>query len=171
MIEKYLEKLYQEYYEKKLNLEQENQRLIVNLNNSMRLTETIRESLDEDFETFFPRKVDQQKHMEIDSLTEEQKVITEKIDKLQIKIKNIDIRMEEIEELLKNLREDQGHIDVPLKQDDNKKEDLICNFKSIENKVEICIKLVDIDTIRCKLELQMIDNIVKKMIQEWNTPL
>lgn len=167
MVENFLKNLYQEYYEKKLNLEQENQRLVVELNNNVKLTETLKNSLDEDFESFFPRKVEQDKHMEIDSLTEEQNVISKKISKLQTKIENVDMKIEEVEELLKNIRENQRYIDIPLKQDKNNA--LIINFTSILNKVEMCNKLVDIDPVRCKLELEMIEKNIKKIIQELDT--
>lgn len=165
MIEKYLEKLHQELYEKKLNLEQESQRLKVDLNNNIKFVETLRESLDENFESFSPRKVDEDKHIEIESLIEEQTKIYEKIEKLQIKIRDLDTKIDELDGVLKNIHQNQEPIVVPLKQDENIKNNLVLDFENILNKIEICNKLIDIDPIRCKLELQVIEENMKKIIK------
>lgn len=58
MVEEYLEKMYQELYEKKLNLEHEYQRREVLLSNNMKFTQTLQDSLDEEFESFSPRSID-----------------------------------------------------------------------------------------------------------------
>lgn len=169
MIENYLEKLYQELYEKKLSKEQENQRLKIELNDNIRFIETLRESLDGDFESFSPRKIDENKHKEIESLIEKQKEIHEKIDKVQKEIENINIRIEELEEVLENFRQNQRYIDISFEQDKNIKNDLLVNFNNILDKVEACNKLTEVDPIRCKLELQIVEKNIRDIIQKLNT--
>ncbi len=171
MIKKYLEKLYQELYEKKLNLDQENQRLNIELKNIIKFTDTLNKSLDIDFELFSPRKVDEDKHMEIDSLLDKQNIIHEKIRKLQINIKDVDDRIEELEEVIKNIPENQSSTDIPLKQDENIKKQLITNFTDIYDKIKMCDGLAEVDPKRCKLELQMIENKVKYIIQKLDDSL
>lgn len=171
MIKKYLEKLYQELYEKKLNLDQENQRLNIELKNIIKFTDTLNKSLDIDFELFSPRKVDEDKHMEIDSLLDKQNIIHEKIRKLQITIKDLDDRIEELEEVIKNIPENQSPTDIPLKQDENIKKQLITYFTDIYDKIKMCDGLAEVDPKRCKLELQMIENKVKCIIQELDDSL
>ena len=171
MIKNYLEKLYQELYEKKLNLDQENQRLNIELNNIVKFTDTLNKSIDIDFELFSPRKVDEDKHMEIDSLLDKQNIVHEKIKKLQIEIKEVDDRIKELEEVIKNTSENQSPIDISLKQADNIKEQLITNFTDIYDKIKMCDGLAEVDPKRCKLELQMLENKVKYIIQKLDASL
>ena len=86
MIEEYLENLYQELYEKKINLEQETQKRETDLDNNIRFIDTLKNSLDEDFELFTPRNVDEENHKKIESLMEEQEIIKNEIHRLQLEI-------------------------------------------------------------------------------------
>ena len=79
MIVEYLQRLHQELLEEKLNLEQEKQRKEVQLNNNVKFVRVLEESLDEDFESFSPRKVDEESHKKIVSLMEERKIIKQEI--------------------------------------------------------------------------------------------
>ena len=85
MIIEYLQRLHEELFEEKLNIEQEKQRKEVQLNNNVKFVRVLEESIDEDFESFSPRKVDEESHKKILSLMEERKVIKEEIGSLQRK--------------------------------------------------------------------------------------
>lgn len=189
MVEEYLEKLYQELYEKKLNLEQEYQRREVRLSNNKKFIHTLEESLDEEFENFSPRNVDEESHRKIESLKVEQKNIIEGINELQTEISNTDKKIEELEEVLENFRMHQGYIDVPSNQDNNLIEEnqsekslsdnqqdevlyfddirnnILPEFTSVAHKIEMCIKLLDVDITRCKLELSQIEKDTNEVIR------
>lgn len=189
MVEEYLEKLYQEFYERKLNLEQENQRREVRLRNNKKFIYMLEETLDEDFEIFSPRDVDEESHKKIESLKEEQKNIIAGIDELQIEISNINKKMEELEEVLENFRMNYRYIDVPLNEEDNIieenqetgisenkeeaslsledfKNNILLEFTSVPHKIEMCYKLLDVDVARCKLELFQIEKDTNEIIRK-----
>lgn len=189
MVEEYLEKLYQEFYERKLNLEQENQRREVRLRNNKKFIHMLEETLDEDFEIFSPRDVDEESHKKIESLKEEQKNIIAGIDELQIEISNINKKMEELEEVLENFRMNYRYIDVPLNEEDNIieenqeagvsenkeeaslsledfKNNILLEFTSVPHKIEMCYKLLDVDVARCKLELFQIEKDTNEIIRK-----
>lgn len=189
MVEEYLEKLYQEFYERKLNLEQENQRREVRLRNNKKFIHMLEETLDEDFEIFSPRNVDEESHKKIESLKEEQKNIIAGIDELQIEISNINKKMEELEEVLENFRMNYRYIDVPLNEEDNIieenqeagvsenkeeaslsledfKNNILSEFTSVPHKIEMCYKLLDVDVARCKLELFQIEKDTNEIIRK-----
>lgn len=189
MVEEYLEKLYQEFYEKKLSLEQECQRREVRLKNNKKFIHTLEESLDEDFETFSPRNVDEESHMKIESLKEEQKNIISGINEQKIEISNVDKKMEELETVLENFRMTQGYIDIPSNQGidiaeanqeisfagnqeegslslKNISNNILPDFTNIYHKIEMCYKLFDVDITRCKLELSQIQKDTNEIIKK-----
>lgn len=190
MVEEYLEKLYQEFYERKLNLEQEYQRREVRLSNNKKFIHTLEESLDEDFENFSPRNVDEESHRKIESLKEEQQIIIAGINEQKIELSEINKKMEELEEVLDNFRMNQGYINVPSNQDDNLVEEnqeintldnqeqislyledidnnILPEFANISHKIEMCYKLIDVDVTRCKLELSQIEKDTNEIIKKF----
>lgn len=190
MVEEYLEKLYQEFYEKKLSFEQECQRREVRLRNNKKFIQILEKSLDEDFEMFSPRNVDEESHRKIESLKGEQKSITDGINELQKEISNIDKKIAELEEVLENFRANQRFINVPLNQDeslieesqednfsekqkklnsgsDELKNIVLPEFIKFAYKIEICEKLLNIDNTRCKLELAQIAKDVNELILKY----
>lgn len=187
MVEEYLEKLYQEFYERKLNLEQEHQRREVWLRNNKKFIHILEESLDEDFEKFSPRNVDEESHRKIESLKKEQKNITDSINELQKEILSNDKKIEELEKVLEDFRLNQSYINVPSNQEDNLidefqeenlsenqrsdtlhleniKNSLLPEFVNFSHKIEMCNKLINVDLIRCKLELTQIEKDVNDII-------
>jgi len=58
-------------------------------------------TLDEDFEKFSTRNVDEESHRKIESLKKEQKNITDSINELQKEILSNDKKIEELEKVLK----------------------------------------------------------------------
>lgn len=183
MVEEYLQKLYQEFYAEKLNLEQEKQRKEIQLYNNIKFVKVLEESLDEDFESFSPRKVDEESHKKISSLVEEQKVLKEEILHLQQQMDVITTKMEEADSILENVRQNQGYIDVPsetdeklLKVDNFDAQDvkllndildgnMVQDIESMIHKIEMCSKLLEVDSIRCKLELREIEQTAKKIMK------
>lgn len=182
MVEEYLEKMYQELYEKKLNLEHEYQRREVLLSNNMKFTQTLQDSLDEEFESFSPRSIDEESHRKIDSLLEEQESLQNGMETIQYELSDINYRLKELNVILENIRQKQGDIDVPLKSEENSLEmslfdidgqitiykesierDLIPDISSIIHKLEVCNKLAEIDIQRCRLELKEMERSAKKI--------
>ena len=180
----YLQRLHEELFEEKLNIEQEKQRKEVQLNNNVKFVRVLEESIDEDFESFSPRKVDEESHKKILSLMEERKVIKEEIGSLQRKLDSVISKIEELDIILEDIRQNQGYIEVSSKQNENMPEQdsldneddaiqsnnsksniIISEFSGLVHKIEMCNKLLGVDTVRCKLELGEIEQSARKIMQ------
>lgn len=181
MIGEYLENLYQELYEKKIVLEQQTQKKETELDNNIKFIETLKNSLDEDFESFTPRNIDEENYKKIESLMEEQKFIRDEIHRLQLQVIKYNTKIRELDLVMEDFRSKQGYIEVPLESKENfieeekeedteknniflMKETLISNLMSLNHKVEICNKLMGVDPARCKLELQELNKEINKII-------
>ena len=181
MIGEYLENLYQELYEKKIVLEQQTQKKETELDNNIKFIETLKNSLDEDFESFTPRNIDEENYKKIESLMEEQKFIRDEIHRLQLQVIKYNTKIRELDLVMEDFRLKQGYIEVPLESEENyieeekeedteknnislMKETLISNLMSLNHKVEICNKLMGVDPARCKLELQELNKEINKII-------
>lgn len=181
MISEYLENLYQELYEKKIVLEQQTQKKETELDNNIKFIETLKNSLDEDFESFTPRNIDEENYKKIESLMEEQKFIRDEIHRLQLQVIKYNTKIRELDLVMEDFRSKQGYIEVPLESEENyieeekeedteknnislMKETLISNLMSLNHKVEICNKLMGVDPARCKLELQELNKEINKII-------
>ena len=184
MIIEYLQRLHEELFEEKLNIEQEKQRKELQLNNNVKFVRVLEESIDEDFESFSPRKVDEESHKKILSLMEERKVIKEEIGSLQRKLDSVISKIEELDIILEDIRQNQGYIEVSSKQNENMPEQdsldneddaiqsnnsksniIISEFSGLVHKIEMCNKLLGVDTVRCKLELGEIEQSARKIMQ------
>lgn len=181
MIEEYLENLYQELYEKKINLEQETQKRETDLDNNIRFIETLKNSLDEDFELFTPRNVDEENHKKIESLMEEQEIIKNEIHQLQLEIIKYNTKIRELELVIEDFRRNQGYTVVPSNSNDfSTEQDINDNtekkyfstimdeirpkLRLLEHKVEICKNLSTVDAVRTKLELQKLEKDIQNII-------
>ena len=65
------------------------------------------------------RKVDEESHKKILSLMEERKVIKEEIGSLQRKLDSVISKIEELDIILEDIRQNQGYIEVSSKQNEN----------------------------------------------------
>ncbi len=188
MIVNYLEKMHQEMYERKLNLERECQKKEILRKDNIKFIQALESSLDENFESFSPRYIDQESHLKIESLLEEQKQIELEISELEIKIAKLNTDLIELENVLKVARENEKssiekeslkekaeimqHKLLEIQEMERQRiaktmHDLaIQNLTNMIHKTEICIKLMDVDPVRCRLELHAASKQIQDIIQE-----
>ena len=102
MIVDYLEKIHQEMYEKKLNLEREIQKKEILLNDNIKFIQALENSLDENFESFTPRSVNQENHLKIDALRNEQKTIESELNDLKILFNSQETKICQFKQALKS---------------------------------------------------------------------
>ena len=102
----YLEKIYQDLFEVKLNVEKELHQRKSQLDNNKKIINAIEESLENSLESFSPRKSNQENHDKIKSLTKEQKILEEEICSLEKKLEKTKLNVEEMDAVLKAERED-----------------------------------------------------------------
>lgn len=114
MISEYLDNLYQDLYEKKIILEQQTQKKETELDNNIKFIETLKNSMDEDFESFTPRNIDEENYKKIESLMEEQTFIRDEIHRLQLEVIKYNTKIRELDLVMEDFRTKQGYTEVPL---------------------------------------------------------
>ncbi len=188
MIINYLENLYQEIYEKKINLERENQKKETLLRDNLKFVQALENTIDENYESFSPRKVDEESHLKINSLLNEQRQIEEAIRINKIEIVDLSVKLSELENVIKAARENERLLfHRKIQQSDDKvykrnileiqeierqriardmHDTVVQNLTSLIHKIEICDKIGDVDPVRCKLEMRVMKNIIRETIQD-----
>lgn len=188
MITEYLEKLHEEMYEKKVSLERDYKRNELLLKENLQFIYTLENSLDKNYESFSPLGINRESYAKIESLKKEQSQIVSQSEELKIKIIDLDEHLKELESVLKSVRENirvENEKNILIEDDEvfRKKiletqemerqriarelhDSIVQNLTGIVHKLELCTKLMDMDTVRCKLELQTLSKTVRKIIEE-----
>lgn len=188
MITEYLEKIHQEMYEKKVSLERDYKKTELLLKENIQFIYTLENSLDKNYESFSPRDINHESYEKIESLKEEQSQIQKDSEKLELEISNLNEHLAELEDVLKNVRENTRATEdkeILIEEDETfrKKiletqelerqriarelhDSIVQSLTGIVHKIEFCSKLMDMDTVRCKLELQTMSKMVRKIIED-----
>lgn len=189
MICSYFEKLYDEYSKEKVLVEKTISDLQVQLRENMKFIKLLEKDVNVSYESFSPRKNDKDKN-EIYELKEAQSHILTKIEEAKIKQTEIQASLNEVTVLLKEakqkekqiqkLEEKKTEIDdevfrITLLETQEKERQRISrelhdstvqNLTSMVHKTELCSKLLDMDPIRCKLELTMMARHLRDIIND-----
>lgn len=188
MITEYLEKLHEEMYEKKVLLERDLKKNELLLKENLQFIYTLENSLDKNYESFSPRDINHESYAKIESLKKEQVQIVARSEKLETKILDLNEHLTELENVLKSVRENirvEDAKNILVEEDEvfRKKiletqemerqriarelhDSIVQNLTGIVHKLELCTKLMDMDTVRCKLELQTLSKLVRKIIED-----
>lgn len=180
MVEEYIQKIYEELLKEEQNSAKRISDLQIHLKETQAMIHLLEETNDPNYESFTPRKVNSRNKQKIDELHAEMKELEEAI---QQKTDYHTQQMERVEEAAKVLR--QAKADVACRCDRNTLEEeryhtslletqenerqrisrelhdsTVQNLTAMVHMAELCSKLVDMDPIRCKLELsKMIKNL------------
>lgn len=160
MVVEYLEKKYENLFEEKVIMEREIQKKRVQYNDSMKFVHTLEKSLDENFESFSPRKVDEENHNKINQLYREQKKIEGELEDIAKKIEQKEIELRELNEVLNAAR----HM-VYENEKQSQEQTTNIDLKTFLHKIDACCKFIDVDPNRCKLELLALDKLGKELLK------
>lgn len=188
MIVTYLEKVRQKMYEQKVNLEREYQNNEILLKENIQFVHTLEKSLDKNYESFSPRGVNKESYLKIDSLKKEHLQIEEEGKELKLKIFQLNAELDELESILKVARENEKIVenkDTPIEEDEffrrkiletqemerqriarDLHDFIIQSLTNMVHKVELCSKLMDVDIVRCKLEMQAMSKSIRNIIND-----
>lgn len=185
MITSYLEKQQNELLQNKLEIEKEINTLQIHIKENVEMIKLLEQSNDPNYESFSPREVNGKSKAKIKELQKEQKVLQEEIEKVNKKYQDCILKQVELSEVLQMARKTVIHDDNPslndeiyrimlLETQENERKRIsrelhdstVQNLTSLVHKSELCSKLVDMDPIRCKLELNMMSKTLREIIND-----
>ena len=108
---------------------------------------------------------------------EEQKSINESIENLKNSIKEYSSKIEQLDQIVKEENREieivQEYTETMTQQNivsedekESSEDNLLDSMKNILNRLELCSQLIDIDPVRCRLELSSIMKILTDLIEE-----
>ncbi len=183
----YLEKIYQDLFEVKLNVEKELHQRKSQLDNNKKIINAIEDSLENSLESFSPRKSNQENHDKIKSLTKEQKILEEEICSLEKKLEKTKLDVEEMDAVLKAEREDiknirdntkslkkvREHYKKIIETQDLERQrmakqlynKMVQNYDFMIHKIEVCSRLVNVDKMASHKALNQMADYMKESMQ------
>ena len=177
MVIEYLQQIKDSYFEQKHALEKQLNLLEIQLKENTEMIKMLEETNDSCYELFTPRNVNSKNKAKINELMEEQKSINESIENLKNSIKEYSSKIEQLDqiveeenreiEIVQEYTETMSQQDIVSKDERESSEDnLLDSMKNILNQMELCSRLIDIDPVRCRLELSSVMKILTDLIEE-----
>lgn len=185
MVVSYLEKLQSEYMQEKFNAEKELSDLQIHLRENIEFIKLLEETNDPNYESFTPREVNSKNKKRILELREEQKAIQEAIDQQKSYLEECKQKLEELMRVLgeakkamteagKDILDSETYRITLLETQENERQRIsrelhdytVQNLTSLVHKTELCSKLVEMDPVRCKLELSMMSKTLRDIIND-----
>ena len=185
MVCTYLEKLQEEYLEEKIQIDKSIANLEIQLKENIEFIKFLDESTDVCYESFSPRNVNDKNKTQIQELKENQKDILHKMNEEKNKQAEIIQKMDELSSVIKvakstSEKKEKAEIDSDiyrltlLETQENERQRIsrelhdstVQNLTSMIHKIELCSKLIDMDPIRCKLELTMMSRTLRDIIDD-----
>lgn len=177
MVIEYLQQIKDSYFEQKHALEKQLNLLEIQLKENTGMIKMLEETNDSCYELFTPRNVNSKNKAKINELMEEQKSINESIENLKNSIKEYSSKIEQLDQIVEEENREieivQEYTKAMTQQNivsedekESSEDNLIDSMMNILNRVELCSQLIDIDTVRCRLELSSVMKILTDLIEE-----
>ena len=150
MVNEYFDRTYDECkteYDRQLEMLNQYQRQLEDIHKMMEF-EKVQE--DNDDRIFSPYEEDCFNQENYKKLTEEESEVLNKIKELEIEVLNWKSKLESLREVQQQWNEETNDLKVKNKID-------------IISKLEYCLKLIDLDPVRCKLELKSLLKLLKDL--------
>ncbi len=185
MVIEYLEKTKEEFLTQKTSLISELNDYENRYKENIKMIQLLEEKTDSSYESFTPREVNSYNKEKIKELSLEQKKLDVVIQDTRKDISDIDAKIDEISSVIKVAKEetstisedseikDTTDINIMMLETIERERQRIArdlhdstvqNLTSLVHKSELCIKLMDADPIRCKLELSSMNKILRDVI-------
>lgn len=177
MVIEYLQQIKDSYFEQKHALEKQLNLLEIQLKENTGMIKMLEETNDSCYELFTPRNVNSKNKAKINELMEEQKSINESIENLKNSIKEYSSKIEQLDQIVEEENREieivQEYTKAMTQQNivsedekESSEDNLIDSMMNILNRVELCSQLIDIDPVRCRLELSSVMKILTDLIEE-----
>ena len=186
MVKTYLENLQSDFLKEKVTLEKEINNLQIHLKENKEFIRLLEESNDTAYASFSPREVNPKNKVKLEELNTEKKNIEKQLEQLQEQYAECIGKLQELSEVLHSLQFSEREQNVSaaadrekyrltiLETQENERQRIsrelhdstVQNLTSMVHKVELCSKLVEIDPVRCKLELVTLGKTLREIIND-----
>lgn len=182
MVISYLEKIREQYQEKRIETYNRLQAVTNEYKENTEFIKLLEINNDPNFESFTPRQVNGFNRTKIMELEARQKQLNNMLSDIRAEISYIDNEIYEINSVIKVAKEnmlegcdDDARVKLALLETQENERQRIArelhdstvqNLTSLVHKTELCSKLMDTDVIRCKLELSSMGKILRDIIED-----
>lgn len=185
MVVEYLEQTKKQFIDKRQSLLDEISSLEIKSKENIRMIQMLEDTNDDNFESFSPREVSSYTKSKMVELSEEQKQIQQLLKDYRSEVLELNLKIDEVtsvikvaqnendicnEEISKSKKSNLNVLESIEKERQRIARDLhdstVQNLTSLVHKSELCMKLIDLDPIRCKLELSSMGKILREVIED-----
>ena len=185
MVVEYLEQTKKQFIDKRQSLLDEISSLEIKSKENIRMIQMLEDTNDDNFESFSPREVSSYNKSKMVELSEEQKQIQQLLQDYRSEVLEFNLKIDEVtsvikvaqneneicnEEISKSKKSNLNVLESVEKERQRIARDLhdstVQNLTSLVHKSELCMKLIDLDPIRCKLELSSMGKILREVIED-----
>ena len=185
MVVEYLEQTKKQFVDKRESLLDEISSLEIKSKENIRMIQMLEDTNDDNFESFSPREVSSYTKSKMVELSEEQKQIQQLLQDYRSEVLELNLKIDEVtsvikvaqneneicnEEISKSKKSNLNVLESVEKERQRIARDLhdstVQNLTSLVHKSELCMKLIELDPIRCKLELSSIGKILREAIED-----
>ena len=185
MVVEYLEQTKKQFVDKRESLLDEISSLEIKSKENIRMIQMLEDTNDDNFESFSPREVSSYTKSKMVELSEEQKQIQQLLQNYRSEVLELNLKIDEVtsvikvaqneneicnEEISKSKKSNLNVLESVEKERQRIARDLhdstVQNLTSLVHKSELCMKLIDLDPIRCKLELSSMGKILREVIED-----
>ena len=185
MVVEYLEQTKKQFIDKRKSLLDEISSLEIKSKENIRMIQMLEDTNDDNFESFSPREVSSYTKSKMVELSEEQKQIQQLLQDYCSEVLELNLKIDEVtsvikvaqnendicnEEISKSKKSNLNVLESVEKERQRIARDLhdstVQNLTSLVHKSELCMKLIELDPIRCKLELSSMGKILREVIED-----
>ena len=185
MVVEYLEQTKKQFIDKRESLLDEISSLEIKSKENIRMIQMLEDTNDDNFESFSPREVSSYTKSKMVELSEEQKQIQQLLQDYRSEVLELNLKIDEVtsvikvaqneneicnEEISKSKKSNLNVLESVEKERQRIARDLhdstVQNLTSLVHKSELCMKLIELDPIRCKLELSSMGKILREVIED-----
>lgn len=188
MVKEYLEKYLVELVEERILIEHEYSDCENRIKENIAFIDLLEERNDPNYESFTPRNVNTSNKKKIAELREEQKILLDLSEKKKLELSDFNAKIDELNSVIRVAREAEKPGDELITRvDDNGilrrklletqeaerqriarelHDSTVQSMTSLVHKAELCTRLLDIDPVRCKVELKSMSKFTKEIIDD-----